>query len=118
MRLFPHALPPQPSVAVIRVFRIVTGPAFTVMSPRMSQPSTTAPGVLIVIDPEPCNVVPAGTPTVPNAGSGNPHEPGDVKHVEPGGGVGDGVGVEVGVGVAVGVGVGVGPGRGPCCTVI
>src|SRR3954463_9060497 len=110
MRLFPQALPPQPDVAVIRVLRIVTGPAVTVMSPRMSQPSTTAPGVLIVIDPEPCNVVPAGTPTVPNAGSGNPHEPGDVKHVEPGGGVGVGVAVGVGLGVGDGVGVEVGVG--------
>jgi hypothetical protein len=59
------------------VFSTVTFDAWMVICPVTSTASMTVPGVLTVMLPDGVSVVPAGTPTLPDAGSGNPHAPGD-----------------------------------------
>ena len=85
------ALKPPPDTAVILLFWIMTLFAKMVTVPLMFRPSMTAPAWVTVIKPESVSPFPAGTPTFPEAGSGNPHAAGAKKHpLVGGGGGGDG----------------------------
>ena len=71
MTELPQVLAPQlPETFVIRLFLIVTLLAETVISPVTSLPSMTVPAVVTLMLPDGVSVVPAGTPTLPAAGSG------------------------------------------------
>ena len=85
------ALKPPPDTAVSLLFWIVTLFAKIVTVPLMFRPSMTAPAWVTVIEPESVSLFPAGTPTFPEAGSGNPHAARAEKHpLVAGGGGGDG----------------------------